>query len=77
MKKTIIAAGAASALLFGAVAIAQTPSSTDPADPATTADTGTAADTSADEAQTSGATTASEYGDDASGTALDAAGERG
>lgn len=81
MKKTIIAAGAASALLFGAVAIAQTTSTdqTGATTGATTsATTGAATDTMpAEGSQTSGATNASEYGDEASGTAMDAAGERG
>lgn len=74
MRKSIVVAGAASALLFGAVAIAQTPADeTMPADqPAAGAQT-----TPDDGSQTSGATTASEYGSDASGTAMDAAGERG
>jgi len=92
MKKTIIAAGASSALLFGAVAIAQTTGSTSSTDqPGTTtcATAGATTDTTTDTrtttpenmpaegSRTSGATNASEYGDEASGTAMDAAGERG
>lgn len=72
MKKTIVMAGAASALLFGAVAIAQTP-----AEEPTPADQPPAAQTTPAEREASGATTASEYGEDASGTAMDDAGERG
>lgn len=73
MKKTIVMAGAASALLFGAVAIAQTPAE----EPAPADQPPAAAQPTPAEREASGATTASEYGEDAAGTAMDDAGERG
>lgn len=89
MNKTILVAGAASALMFGAVAIAQTTSS-GAADPNMQGQTGSAATGAmstdraagadaygADTAAQSGATNAGEFGDDAAGTVMDRAGERG